>query len=292
MGSVFTKHQKNIMNRVSFVLNIDHNKTGDLYAHFRNAFLACLSPEENCVALDLGFDQSAELRQSIPAHIHNDMKRMFDDCHKQLLETLLHNLTQKRCHNRQLIAYCLDKLVDAAPQLFQDPIIKVFLESPYRIIRRRALNRLYENWDDRFEVQVASSWLKYYDPLSTRLIVEKFPSEFLLKHFDVLDENVEFHSTKAILYEHTYPASNDSLKRLFQRDGITYAYICAKTGRIFSEDEAHQLVDQYSDDQRIGILIWALGIMKHWKVLEGMYNRLSTTGKKPLDHLITVNQCA
>src|SRR6266567_1053126 len=79
-----------VMNRTSFVVNMDPNSAGYLYPHFRNAFLACLSPEEICSALDLDFNQPPNLRQVILGQIRKNIIQNFLGCHEQLLETLLY----------------------------------------------------------------------------------------------------------------------------------------------------------------------------------------------------------
>ncbi|MDD5229528.1 MAG: hypothetical protein PHN45_02505 [Methylococcales bacterium] len=264
------------MNRVKFVKNLKHDAKNDLFSHFRNAFLSCLSPEEVCNSLDLNFIQSSGLRQSILDKICQSMDSEFLNCHEQLLGTLLELMTQDKCPNRSSIASYLDKIADVAPQEFKEKIIKIFLDSALISFRKRGCNLLFRHWNSEFEAQIAMIWHRNRDIRASELIIEKFPTEFLELHFLELESQLNGHYKKrTLLYKRTYPSSKNHLVKLAQEDGITYVYVCVEIGVVLSEYEARQLAHRYATDKRIGILIWGFGIMKHWDVIAEIYRTVS-----------------
>ena len=185
-------------------------------------------------------------------------------------------VVQKRCVNRNSVAFCLDEMANAAPAEYKKKIIQTFLSSSYVGVRKRGLKQLYVCWDKAFEDQITTIWHIHRDLIATKLIIENFPTTFLKSHFLELESQVKkyHHRIRLLLYERTYPSCTEHLAKLAQEDGITYAYISAKLGVVLSIKEAQQLADQYATSERVGILIWALGIMQHWKILARMYNKL------------------
>jgi hypothetical protein len=123
-----------------------------------------------------------------------------------------------------------------------------------------------------FENQIASVWHEHRDLIAAKLIIENFPPEFLELHFLELESQLKQRpKMRLLLYKRTFRVSSKYLPKLAQDDGITYAYICAKIGIVLSPQKAKRLVKRYSTDERVGILVWALGIMKHWEILAEMY---------------------
>lgn len=194
-------------------------------------------------------------------------------CHEQLLETLLNLMAQKKCSNRSSVAFSLNKIADVAPQVFREKIINIFLDSSLIGVRKRGHNLLFLHWNTAFETKIAAIWHKNRDLITAKLIIENFPPEFLELHFSELESQLnQRYRIRVLLYKRTYPSSTKYLAKLAQEDGITYAYICAEIGIVFSKQEAKQLAYRYATDVRVGIFIWALGIMKHWDILTKMYS--------------------
>lgn len=269
------------MNRVEFVKNLEHDAENGLFPNFRNAFLSCLNPEETCNAMDLNFIQSSDLRQSILDKICQSMDNAFLNCHEQLLGVFLELMIQNKCSNRSTIASYLYKMADVAPQEFREKIIKIFLDSDLISFRKRGCNLLLKHWNSEFESQIAMIWHRYPDIRVSELIIEKFPTEFLVLHFIELESQLGgYYKKRTLLYKRTYPSSKNHLVKLAQEDGITYTYVCANIGIVLSEQEARQLAHRYVTDERIGILIWGFGIMKHWDILTEIYKTVSDSNRK------------
>jgi hypothetical protein len=261
------------MNRIEFIAQLKPNEQKKLYSHFCNAFLVCLTPEEVCDIFNLNLGQSSKLRSLIIKRISKNISEEFLNCHVELLEHFLSLVAQKKCSNRSSVASYLSELIDVVPQDYKEKIIYNFLNSNFVGIRKRGYNFAFKYWNIKFETAILSVWQKYHDSKVVELIVEKFHQDFLKSNFLELESQIKKrHLIRLRLYQRTYPYSEEHLIRIAQEDGITYIYFCAHLGIILSNQESIKLAHQYLYDDRFGIIIYSLGIMKDWETLSEMYN--------------------
>ena len=190
-------------NRVQFVRDLEQNNSLFLLrGSFSSAFISCLTPEETCQVLDLDFHQEPRTRHRILRKIERDIEDQgFKECHYQLVDKLLGVIGTLPYNKKQGGGHCLSYLYDFAPPDIQHRLLRFFLDSKYVILRRRAYKKLRADWDASYQERIEEAWNVHHDSDCARLIIDRFPVEYLIEHFFELLESVEesWHSTKLYL---------------------------------------------------------------------------------------------
>ena len=77
--------------------------------------------------------------------------------------------------------------------------------------------------------------------------------------------------------------SDDSWAAIRAKFPAKYAYLCAKKGRLLSEQEAFAIVEEEEDDRQRGLGIWAIGALGMVSVLDRIWAALPEFRR--LDHV-------
>ena len=62
--------------------------------------------------------------------------------------------------------------------------------------------------------------------------------------------------------------------------------MCAKLDRPVSAEVARGIIDTYSADERLGLLVWSLGRMKLWEVLKWIAEQLPEMERRRMEALM------
>ena len=114
---------------------------------------------------------------------------------------------------------------------------------------------------------LAEAWRTWRDLDAALLIVDQFESAFLVEHVKELASDLDGGAGMSRLFLRVASERPPLLARLRKRDGITYAYVCARLSKGLSARAATKLLKEYKNDARLGILTWSLGKLGHWSLL-------------------------
>lgn len=257
------------MNKSEFVRDLRLPDEGLGYGALFSGLLNCLSADEVCDTLDLQFHQSSKRREKILRRIAADMENDFREKHFELANNLVSSLSKLPYPKQTSCAYCLSYLFNLLPIQIQEVILRIFLFSYYRSFRKRAYKILQEIWDETCIEQIANSWSSYRDIDAAKLIIDKFPIEFLADNFDELSEDVRRSRHFSILFVRLYEQNPEILELLNadKDDEMTHLYVLTKVNRPVTYEQALSIFEKYKDDDKIGLIIWCFGQMKLWDVL-------------------------
>lgn len=242
------------------------------------AFVACLSKEELCRAIEQTINDPAEVRQPFM----NRLLRLLDEDSSDggvddLAENLM-ALDPVDAHSRARVDAALSRL--------------------YRHLSAHVRSEIIETWKARGTKGAATRWLKaastdpvlldlsdiaaYWratrDPSAAKVLAYRGDSEFLTPLLSELVENCDegWIVSKALRVVKNIP--EETLAAVRAKFPATYAYICAKTARHIAEDDALAMVldasDQGFDGQR-GLVLWSLGSLGMWDTLEAIAEQAS-----------------
>jgi len=99
------------------------------------------------------------------------------------------------------------------------------------------------------------------------VIVDHFDVAFLVQHIERLAIDLNDGASVARLYLRACTVDAGLLTKLRKRDGITYAYVSARLSKSIPKRVASQLLRQYQQDTRLGILAWSLGRLGYWELV-------------------------
>lgn len=255
------------MDRITYLKNLESQRGIDAFSPLFSAFLACISPNEVCQLLDLGFDQDFFVREKIVKRILEDMSVAFLECHHELMNTLLALLSTLPRKKTASCAYCVDHLFPQCSIEIKDRIIESLISSRYKDLRNRAYKLLRQVWDERWIPVVSLAWNTHKESTCAVLIVERMPPLFLQNNFHDLFSQLPSFGLMGRFYGRLPHVQAEHLTRLREEDGITYAYVLVKLGLHLTEVEALEIYKENRSEERVGLLIWAIGKMKLWDVL-------------------------
>ena len=127
---------------------------------------------------------------------------------------------------------------------------------------------------------LTKAWLTWRDRDAALLIVEQFESAFLIKNLEKLASDLNGGGGIPKLFLRVASESPSALPKLRKCDGITYAYVCARLSTPITLMEAKSLLNDYSDDSRLGILVWCLGKFGYWNLLVDLSEKVEEIDKK------------
>lgn len=236
--------------------------------------LNCLAPQTACQATleMLAAEHNNRyvidaMCQKLTADITTDGWR---DCHDELYKQLLALFDSLETREKRWYAYVLGKLaaLELTPQTYRYEILHRLLLTDQDWIRSYAYNTLRSAPVEPVLSAIESAWQTYGDVLCGRIIAKRCPIDLLERQFTSLWAMQDERITIPLLLKVELTAKR--LANLRKIDGITFAYICAKRGRILSDEEARALWRRYAMDKRAGLLLWCFGQMKLMHILTGL----------------------
>jgi len=256
------------MDRVQYIKNLSH--ITDLWERgaLIPALAACLTPAEACEALDVTFDQPADIRKALLHRIAGDIKNRFLECHSELVGRLIRVFEALPSKKKQTAGYCLKSLSEYLPKEFKDTVIQLLLSSKYIVIRRLAYKILQRPWADHNSPWVEHAWQRHKEVECAVLIIEHFPIAFIEKEIKTLEQIVAGTWDMRKLFLHLCQSNKDYLQRLKKLDEISYVYVATKVGIILPISQAESIFEKNKHHEERGLLIWCYGRQGLWPLLE------------------------
>ncbi len=168
---------------------------------------------------------------------------------------------------RLTVEYLLELLYKQVPSPTRRVILRTFLQSRSRSRRKRAYGMMRGDRGSGWKPMLIEAWRTWHDLDAALLIVDQFESAFLVEHVNELASVLDGSAGMSRLFLRVASERPPILARLKNRDGVTYAYICARLSKRLSSRAATNLLKEYKNDARLGILAWSLGKLGHWSLL-------------------------
>jgi len=181
---------------------------------------------------------------------------------------------------RLTVEYLLELLYKQVSSPSRRFILRTFLQSRTRSRRKRAYRMMREDRRSRWKPMLAEAWRTWRDLDAALLIVDQFESAFLVEHVKELASDLDGGAGMSRLFLRVASERPPLLARLRKRDGITYAYVCARLSKGLSARAATKLLKEYKNDARLGILTWSLGKLGHWSLLVDLSEEVKDLDKK------------
>lgn len=260
------------MDRVQYIKNLSH--ITDLWERdaLIPALVACLNPAEACEALDVAFDQPADIRKALLHRIASDMENRFLECHRELVGRLIEVFEGLPSKKKQTAGYCLKSLSEYLPKEFKDTVIQLLLCSKYIAIRRLAYKILHRPWADHYSPWVEHAWQRQKEFECAVLIIEHFPIAFIEREIETLEQIVVGTWAMKKLFLRLCQTNKDYLQRLNKLDEIGYVYVATKLGIILPIAQAESIFEKNKHHEERGLLIWCYGQQGLWPLLERIAN--------------------
>ncbi|MCT8469343.1 hypothetical protein KZO85_12190 [Chromohalobacter canadensis] len=250
-----------------------------------NAFCNCLNSEEATELLNRVVTEKPAYRNAAVKKVCSDIEKDFLGCHEQLVEDLTLRFESADHRLRQSLGTVLSRLSEVAPSFIEQKIELFFLQSRYVGVRRRGY-KIAARRDKLDEQAVLKAWHEHSDYEAAWLITKFFPVFFLIENI----KDIEQHFTEgwqfARLYLRIAEVQPNLLPRLKDRDPISYCYVLVKTGIEISDDEAFDIMESASQDERFGLFVWSLGKAGKWDVLKNIDSKLLEIQERRAEQLM------
>jgi len=122
----------------------------------------------------------------------------------------------------------------------QKKLLLFFLKSKYKNNRKRAYVYLFDHWSQQYNKDIEVAWKTHRDEEIIRLLVNKMPREFLLRHFKEISDNFkeedlyyDFHLKilRNQFYSRIVDDIPNELERLKDSDPISFIFIIKESGK-------------------------------------------------------------
>jgi hypothetical protein len=254
------------MNRIEFIEDYrEKRQTADnsvLYALIR-----CLDATEVVGLLQKSVIDNPPLTNASLKIVAERCAESWTEIYDDLIADMIEAFPTLSPNRRGSAFHCLGELGGYAPSASRTRILDFLLTSRYAAGRRKGLSMLRVSEVAEFADRVVNCAFAHHESKAALLMIQHFAPEYLYeKRVDILrilDANwaVAKLYMKAAQYE---PACVEELRAI---DVITFAYTSAKLNQLLPDEDVTVLVDECRLDQRLGLLIWAIGKMKHWDIL-------------------------
>lgn len=235
-----------------------------------HAFVACLTKEELCEAIERTINDPVEVRQPFM----NRLLRVLGEGPWAKVDELAEHLLAVEpsdAYSRTRVDAALSRLYHHLPPNTRTEIIERWKARGTKAAAARWLKAVADDPMLLDLSDVRDYWRSTLDPSAAKLLAYKGDSAFLKplvpELIDKCDEG--WIISRAILTAGAI--DEDAMAVLRSKFPATYAYICAKTGRQLQKEDAIAIVrdasDQGFEGQR-GLAIWSLGHLGMWEVLE------------------------
>lgn len=241
--------------------------TTPLRSAIAGGLLNCLSLDETVQLILAHSTIDHRLREKVLARLLDQVGIASLAARDSVLHELLDALADTPYPQKATVAYFLEFLYESMPPTRRRAIIRLFLLSPQRGMRKRAYKLLRRDWSTRWESDLQHCWEQWHESECALLIVDHFEAAFLIQQIDRLAEDLNNGAHVARLYLRACAIDSGLWTKLRKLDGITYAYVSARLFKNIPKRVARQLLRNYKHDARLGILAWSLGKLGHWDLL-------------------------
>lgn len=141
-----------------------------------------------------------------------------------VLNELLDALADTPYPQKVTVAYFLECLYESMPSTRRRAIVRLFLQSPQRGMRKRAYKLLRRDWSPRWESDLQHCWERWHESECALLIVDHFEDAFLIQQIDQLTEDLDNGAHVGRLFLRACSIDSGLWTKLRKLDGITYAF--------------------------------------------------------------------
>lgn len=262
------------MNRVNKLLNFDYQDRTT--KNLMYAFCFCLSPQEACELFKAVPRENKILLEKTLRKICSDIESNFLPCHGELILSLEKELASVKSTHRQSIGYYLTSLSDPAPSEVRKKTQEIFLTSKYIGVRKRGYKSIIKNQDTDHEA-LLKCWKTYNDTECAWTITNTFPAELIIPIRKDLILTFSEGWQYSRIYKKIGVVRPELINELKTIDEISFCYVLAKLDKKLTSKDAKQIIDNNIDDERLGLLIWALGQLGLWDSLLRIESKLFKT---------------
>lgn len=233
----------------------------------------CLTSDELKDVLVAEAGHSSELRDAVLRRVIQEPALLPEQAKEQMAVSLLDALDDADARARQSIGHCLSALHPQLPPHWQRRTEETFLSSRFVGLRKRGykLQATAKNADLN---ALRECWKSFRDPECAWLLAKHLaPQELIPCRAELLPVLDEPWKTSR-MFLRMAEAQPSVLEELKHRDVISYCYVLAKLGRSVTDREARKFIQKSEADERLGLLVWALGRMKLGKTLRWLLSEL------------------
>jgi len=240
------------------------------------ALIRCLDIEDAVRLLQSSLSGNLKLRNAALKIVVENSLESWTKIYDDLIEDIIKVFPQLPSNRRGSAFYCLGELGRNAPPQSREIILKFLLSSRYAGGRRKGLSIIDPNEIPIFENEIASCAFKYRESKAAFLMIQNFTPKYLYENREAILSILDAAWAMGRLYLRAAEYQPACINELREIDGITFAYAKVKLGQNLSIDDMKSLLEIYRHDERLGLLIWAVGKMKHWDVLAYVIDHYDT----------------
>jgi hypothetical protein len=254
----------------------------DLERNLLQAYVGCLTVGELAAAAMLSLDGSQEVVSAIRKRLVRLGKEgralsEIDSLGNQLVHAAPSN-PSARTRREALLSHMYPFLAPPTRQA----VLERWRDRATRGTSARWLKAITSD-ELLFDVEaILRYWRETHDPTAAEVLVKRADSDLL---FDVLPELIENCDTGWVISRGALRARSipDEIWTAVRRKlPATYAYLCAKTNRNLTEQEAFAIINDCSV-QDIGLAIWAIGQLNMSSVLDRIWEIRDQLAAKTLE---------
>lgn len=255
------------MDRAGYIEQIAARETQHDIRNIVNALVRCLHPSEAADLLLRTAKTSTVARASAVRKVRSDIleNRLGDPI--TLVESLVSQVREVERRRRESVAYCLLEIASVCDSSLKCRVQSFFGSSRYVGLRRRSY-KLYDADVDQSRILLEHSWREYGDHEAAWSIIKTFPPSFLLSERTALAGSFTEGWQLSRLYLRIADQAPELLNELLQHDSISYLYVAAKQRIAIADDIVDGIVRQHLGDERVGLMLWSLGELGLWDVLQ------------------------
>jgi hypothetical protein len=255
-----------IMDRIKYIEEFcDKERIGDnsvLYALIR-----CLDVNDAVKILKRSFSGNLLLRDASLKIVLEHSSKLWAEIYDRLITDIINKFKKLSPKHRGRAFYCLGELAQFAPSKTREVILHFLLTSRYVAGRRKGLSIIDPAEISYFNKEIENCAFTHGDVKAGLILIQHYEPAYLYENrrniLKILDAGWAVGKLYLRAAEHA-PACIDELRHI---DGVTFAYAKAKLNQTLSSDEIMSLIEEFRYDERLGLLVWSIGKMKHWDVL-------------------------
>ena len=272
------------MDRVAYIEGIANGQESFESSGFINAFVRCLSFDETVEVLRRSLEGTVILRapalRKTCAEIHLESSKGAD-----LVAELKKKILAGNPRRRSAYAYCLLEIARVGGGKTREEVQAFLSSSKYVGLRRRGY-KLYDPECSFSRELLEQSWNQFEDWEAAWLIVKTFPAAYLLRNKSALVAALSEGWQLSKLYLRLAEIDAGHTDELLEIDAISFLYVQAKLGRYVSDDQITAICLNHLGDERVGLLLWCLGELKHWNHLVALSERRGEMAKLRFSEVI------
>lgn len=240
-----------------------------------HALVRCLSSEDAVILLLRSVEVSTSARTSAIRKVCSDIvcERLADPT--AVITTLITRVGDCEPRRRESVAYCLLEIARVCGSALRRKVQEFLGASRYIGLRRRSY-KLYAEDDGESRVLLERAWRQHHDHEAAWLIVKTFSIPFLVDEKNALLKSLTEGWQLSRLYLRLAEAVPEVLGELLALDPISYIYVAAKRGIRPPTETVHQVLDLSLGDERLGLLLWSMGELGLWDVLDSLSYRFES----------------